>query len=245
MDLGIRDRVALVTGASKGLGLGVARALQEEGARVAISSRSPERIEAAAETIGARAYAHDAADVDAAARLVEQVSRDLGPPEIVVANSGGPPASPDALSFGLDQWRTAYETLVLGQIALIEASLPAMRQRGWGRILSISSSVVREPNQVLVLSTAHRSGLLAALKTIATQVAGDGVTINTLLTGMILTDRIRELGGDPAERAAAIPARRLGKVEEFAATAAFLCSEPAGYITGTTLLIDGGASRAV
>lgn len=245
MDLGIKDRVALVTGASKGLGFGVARALAAEGARVAISSRSPERIEQAAREIGARAYEHDAADVGGVGGLLEQVSRDLGPPEILVANSGGPPASPDALSFGHEQWRSAYETLLLGQIALIEAALPEMRRRGWGRILSISSSVVREPNPVLVLSTAHRSGLLAALKTIATQVAGDGVTINTLLTGMIMTDRIRELGGDPEQRAAAIPARRIGTVEEFGATAAFLCSEPAGYITGTTLLIDGGASRAV
>lgn len=245
MDLGITDRVALVTGASKGLGFGVARALATEGARVAVSSRSPERIEAAAQEIGARGYAHDAADADAAARLVQQVTRDLGAPDIVVANSGGPPASPDALSFGPDQWHAAYETLLLGQIALIEAALPAMRERGWGRVLSISSSVVREPNPALVLSTAHRSGLLAALKTIATQVAPDGVTINTLLTGMVLTDRIRELGGDPAQRASTIPAQRLGTVEEFAATAAFLCSNPAGYITGTTLLIDGGASRAV
>jgi 3-oxoacyl-[acyl-carrier protein] reductase len=120
-----------------------------------------------------------------------------------------------------------------------------MRERGWGRVLSVSSSVVREPSPVLVLSTAHRSGLLAALKTIASQVAADGVTINTLLPGVIATDRARELGADSPQRLSRIPVGRAGSVEEFAAAAAFLCSSHAGYITGTTLLIDGGASRSI
>jgi 3-oxoacyl-[acyl-carrier protein] reductase len=135
--------------------------------------------------------------------------------------------------------------LLLGAISLIEAVLPGMRERGWGRVLSLSSSVVREPNPVLVLSTAHRAGLLAALKTIATQVAGDGVTINSLLPGTIATDRLRSLGADNPDFIRTLPAGRLGTVEEFAAAAAFLCSEPAGYITGTTLLIDGGNSKSV
>ncbi len=245
MDLGIDGRVALVTGASKGLGLAVAGGLAREGARMAISSRSQDRIEAAAASIGARPFVHDARDADAAPRLVHTVEAELGPIDILVANSGGPPASPDALSFGLDQWREAYELLLLGQVSLIETALPGMRERGWGRVLSLSSSVVREPSPVLVLSTAHRSGLLAALKTIARQVAPDGVTVNSLLPGLILTDRTRELGADSPERMAEIPARRLGTVEEFAAAAAFLCSEPASYITGTTLLVDGGVSRSV
>ena len=245
MDLQIKDRVALVTGASKGLGLGVATALVREGVRVAISSRSPERIEAAASTIGARAFVHDASHADGAPELVAAVERELGPIDILVANSGGPPASPDALAFTLDQWRAAYEMLLLGQVALIQAALPGMRERGWGRVLSLSSSVVREPNPVLVLSQAHRSGLLAALKTIAKQVAGDGVTVNTLLPGLILTDRTRELGADQPERLAAMPLGRLGTVEEFGAAAAFLCSQPAAYITGTTLLIDGGVGQSV
>jgi len=245
MDLGIKGRVALVTGASKGLGHGVARALAAEGATVAISSRSAERIERAAAEIGARAYEHDAADAAGAARLVEQVQGDLGGLDIVVANSGGPPAALDALSFSLGQWRDAYEMLLLGQVALIEAALPGMRERKWGRVLSLSSSVVREPNPVLVLSSAHRAGLLAALKTIATQVAGDGITVNSLLPGLIATDRIRELGADSPDRVTGIPAGRIGTVEEFAAACAFLCSEQAAYITGTTVLVDGGASRSV
>jgi 3-oxoacyl-[acyl-carrier protein] reductase len=245
MDLRIEGRVALVTGASKGLGLGVASALAREGARVAISSRSSERVEQAADAIGARAFTHDNTDVDAAASLIDRVSEELGPVDILVANSGGPPASSDALSFSLGQWRAAYELLLLGSLALVEAALPGMRERGWGRVLSVSSSVVREPSPVLVLSTAHRSGLLAALKTIASQVAADGVTINTLLPGVIATDRARELDADSPQRLSRIPVGRAGSVEEFAAAAAFLCSGHAGYITGTTLLIDGGASRSV
>lgn len=245
MDLGIQGKVALVTGASKGLGLGVATALAREGAQVGISSRSAERIQAAAANIGARAYAHDTGNAEGAAALVQRVGEELGPIDILVTNSGGPPASPDALSFGLDQWRAAYELLLLGALALVEAALPGMRERGWGRVLSLSSGVVREPSPVLVLSASHRAGLLAALKTIAGQVAGDGVTINTLLPGVIATDRARELGAASAERMAQIPVGRPGTVDEFAAAAAFLCSSPASYITGTTLLVDGGAARSV
>jgi 3-oxoacyl-[acyl-carrier protein] reductase len=245
MQLGIEGRVALVTGASKGLGFGIARALIGEGATVAISSRSDERVERAAEELGARGFVHDAADVDAVPGLVSRVQDELGPIDILVANSGGPPASPDALAFNAEQWRSAYELLLLGAITLIGEVVPGMRERHWGRVLSVSSSVVREPNPVLVLSSAHRAGLLAALKTISRQVAGDQVTVNALLPGAIATDRSRELGADKPERLGQIPAGRLGTVEEFAAAAAFLCSEPAAYITGTTLLIDGGASRSV
>ncbi len=245
MDLGIEGRVALVTGASKGLGFGIARALAREGAKVAISSRSLERIDEASRAIGAQSFEHDAADAGHAPDLVRQVSEQLGPIDILVVNSGGPPASADALSFTLEQWRAAYELLLLGAVALTEAALPSMRERGWGRVLSLSSSVVREPSPVLVLSAAHRGGLLAAMKTFAAQIAADGVTVNTLLPGVIATDRARELGADSPERVRQIPVGRLGTVEEFAAAAAFLCSEPAAYITGTTLLVDGGASRAI
>lgn len=245
MDLGIAGKVALVTGASKGLGLGIAAALVDEGARVAISSRSAERIEVAAAGIGATGFAHDAAHVDGAADLVRRVEAELGPIDILVSNSGGPPATPDPLAFTLEQWRQAYDVLLLGAIALIEQVLPGMRERRWGRVLSLSSSVVREPSPNLVLSTAHRAGLLAALKPIARLVAADGVTVNSLLPGLIATDRTIELGADTPERLQELPARRLGTVEEFAAAAAFLCSERAGYITGTALLVDGGLTRSV
>jgi len=245
MDLGIQGKVALVTGASKGLGLGVAAALAREGATVAVSSRSQERIEASASSIGAHPFVHDAADVEGVPRLVQSVQQALGPVEILILNSGGPPASPDALSFTLDQWRAAYELLLLGAVALAQTVLPGMRERGWGRILSLSSAVVREPSPVLVLSASHRAGLLAALKTIARQVAGEGVTVNSLLPGVIATDRARGLGLLEEDRLAEIPAGRAGTVEEFAAAAAFLCSAQAAYITGEALKVDGGSTRAV
>jgi 3-oxoacyl-[acyl-carrier protein] reductase len=245
MKLGIEGKVALVTGASKGLGLGVAKALAAEGARVAISSTSSERILAAAERFGGHPFVHDAGDVAHVPTLVEEVQDRLGPIDIVVLNSGGPPAFSDALAPTHEQWRKAYEMLLLGAIALVQETLPGMRERKWGRVLSLSSSTIREPSPVLVLSSAHRAGLLAALKTIARQVAGDGVTINTLLPGLILTDRTRELGSDNPATVQQIPAGRLGTVEEFAAAAAFLCSARASNITGTTLLVDGGGTRSV
>jgi 3-oxoacyl-[acyl-carrier protein] reductase len=245
MDLGIAGKVALVTGASKGLGFGIAAALADEGVEVAISSRDRERIDAAARQIGATGFVHDMADVDGAKRLVDDVTQQVGPIDILVANSGGPPASPDPLSFTHAQWRAAYELLLLGAMALIENVLPGMRERKWGRVVSLSSSVVREPMPMLVLSESHRAGLLAGLKPISRIVAADGVTINTLLPGVIATDRARELGADSPENIAQLPALRTGRVEEFASAAAYLCSENAGYINGTTLLVDGGASRSV
>jgi 3-oxoacyl-[acyl-carrier protein] reductase len=188
---------------------------------------------------------HDTADAEKAPELVRQIEAELGPIEIAVINSGGPPAGPDALGFTLEQWRAAYELLLLGAISLIQAVLPGMRARQWGRVLSLSSSVVREPSPNLVLSSGHRAGLLAALKPIARLVAPDGVTINSLLPGVIATDRAVELGATAPERVAELPMRRPGTVEEFAAAAAFLCSERASYVTGTTLLVDGGMTRSV
>ena len=249
MDLGIEGRTALVTGASKGLGAGIARALAEEGATVAVSSRSRERIDAAAGSIGARGYVHESADLDSAHELIDAVEADLGPLDILVANTGGPPPGADPLGFSREQWEAAYHSLVLAPMALIERALPGMRERGFGRVVAVSSSAVREPIAVLMLSNAHRSGLLAAFKTLAREVAADGVTVNSVLPGRIATDRIVETAGsrEEAERRAReeIPAGRLGTVEELAAVAAFLCSERAAYVTGTAVLVDGGLTRSV
>ena len=249
MDLKIAGRVALVTGASKGLGRGIAAALAAEGAKVALTSRSRERIEAAAAEISAAgAFVHDSADLDAVSALVDSVEASLGPVDILVTNTGGPPPG-GPLDFGREQWEAAYRDLVLAPMALIDRVVPGMRERGWGRIVSVSSTAAEEPIDGLMLSNAHRSGTRAAFKTLARELARDGITLNTLLTGRILTDRIVSMAGsvDEAEAAAQsqVPARRLGTVEEYAAVAAFLCSEPAGYVTGTSIPVDGGLMRSL
>jgi 3-oxoacyl-[acyl-carrier protein] reductase len=250
MDFGLEGRVALVTGASKGLGRGIAAALAAEGARVAVASRSAERAAAAAEEAGAAAsFAHDTGDAAGAGGLVRRVEDELGPIDVLVTNSGGPPPGADPLSFDDEQWESAYRMLVLGPMALIRATVPGMRSRGWGRIVSVSSSAVREPIPVLTLSNAHRPGLLAAFKTMARAYAGDGVTFNTVLAGRIATDRLIDTAGsrEAAEAAARdeVPAGRLGTIEEYAAVAAFLCSEPARYVTGEAIRVDGGLTRSV
>jgi 3-oxoacyl-[acyl-carrier protein] reductase len=249
MDLELRDRVALVTGASKGIGKGIAAALAAEGARVAVASRSRERIEAAAAEIGARPYVFDAGDLDAVPALIDAVEGDLGPIDVYVANTGGPPAGADPLGFTREQWVDAHRTLLLSPMAIIERVLPGMRERGWGRVLAIGSSAVVEPLPSIQLSNAHRPGLVAAFKVLARETAADGVTFNTVHPGRIATDRIFDNAGsrDAAEAAAAseVPAGRLGTVEELADTAAFLCSARASYITGTALLVDGGLTRSV
>src|SRR2546421_10374241 len=249
MDLGIDGRTALVTGASKGLGLGIARALAGEGVRVAMASRWRERIEAAAaEVAGARAFVHDNADLDAADGLVGAVEEQLGTIDILIVNTGGPPAG-EPLGFTREQWEAAYRSLVLAPMALIERAVPSMREGGWGRIVNVSSDAVREPIPHLMLSNAHRSGTLAAFRTLARELAGDGITLNTVLAGLIATDRLVELAGGSREKVEKgareqVPAGRLGRGEEFAAAATFLCSEPASYITGAALAVDGGLLRS-
>jgi 3-oxoacyl-[acyl-carrier protein] reductase len=249
MDLELEGRVALVTGASRGIGRAVARELAGEGARVAVAARSLDRLAPVADELGATAFAHDNADLDGAAALLAKVSAALGPVEILVTNTGGPPPSPDPLGNPRDQWEQAYRTLVLGPLELIRAALPGMRERNFGRIVNIGSSSVREPIQGLMLSNSHRAATLAAFKTLARDLAGDGITLNTVLPGRIATDRIYALAGgqERAEASAVteIPARRLGQPEELAAAVAFLCSARASYITGTALLVDGGLTHLV
>jgi 3-oxoacyl-[acyl-carrier protein] reductase len=248
MDLGLQDRVALVTGASKGLGRGIAAALVAEGARVAIASRSQERIEASAREIGARGYVFDADDPGAVGDLVARIEADLGPIDVYVANTGGPPAGADPLAFTREQWEAAHRSLVVTPMAFLERLLPGMRERGFGRVVAIGSMAVSEPIDNLQLSNAHRPGLVAAFKVLARQCASDGVTLNHVHPGRIATDRMIATEGslDAAQELArkTIPAGRLGTVEELAAAAVFLCSVPAGYITGTSLLVDGGITRS-
>jgi 3-oxoacyl-[acyl-carrier protein] reductase len=247
MDLGLEGRVALVTGASQGIGFAIAQALAAEGAQVATSSRSRDSIEAAAGEIGARAYVHDMTDLDGAPALVESVEADLGPLAVLVTNTGGPPGG-DPLEFTREQWQDAHRELMLGPMALITSALPGMRERGFGRIVNVSSSAAREPIPGLMLSSAHRSGMLATFRTVAGKVAADGVTLNTILPGRVATSRLEHLYGslDEAEKVAReeVPAGRLGRAEEIGAVAAFLCSEEAGYVTAQALAVDGGLMKS-
>jgi 3-oxoacyl-[acyl-carrier protein] reductase len=250
MDLGLQGRVALVSGASAGLGRAIATELVAEGARVAIASRSRERIDATAASIGATGFVWDTADVDGAPALLRDVAEAFGEEaSIVVCNTGGPPPGEDPLAFTREQWEAAYRSLVLAPMALVEHALPGMRSRGYGRVLSVASVAVREPIPRIMLSSSHRAALVAAFKTVAQRVAADGVTLNTLLPGSFATDRIFSGHGSPeaAEEHArtTVPAARLGDPAELAALAAFLCSARAGYLTGETIAIDGGVTRSV
>jgi 3-oxoacyl-[acyl-carrier protein] reductase len=245
MDLGLNGRVALVMGASRGLGRAIAGSLAHEGARVALVSRSLETTEAAAEEIGgdAAGFVADATDLDRLAGLPGEVEARLGPIDILIANSGGPPLG-GALDHELDEWERAYRSLVLAPRVLAGAIVPGMRERGWGRIVNVGSGSTREPIPYLNLSNAHRMAAVGFLKTLAREVAGDGITVNTIATGTFATDRLADDSGslEPAEAAARerVPAARLGKPEEYGDLVAFLCSERAAYITGTTIPIDGG-----
>ncbi len=245
MDLGLKGRVGLVMGASQGLGCAIAAALVREGARVALASRSHERIEAAAAEIGSDAapFVANATDLERLAGLPVEVEAKLGPIDILVANTGGPPLG-GALDHEPEDWERAYRSLVLAPRVLAGAVVPGMRERGWGRIVNVGSGSTREPIPGLNLSNSHRMAAVGFLKTLAREVAGEGITVNTVATGTFATDRLADPSGslEPAEAAARerVPAGRLGRPEEYGDLVAFLCSERAAYITGTTIPIDGG-----
>ncbi|MBS1883584.1 MAG: SDR family oxidoreductase [Actinobacteria bacterium] len=250
MDLGIDGRVALVMGASKGLGRAIAGALAAEGARVAIASRSRERLDAVVEELDGRATAFvaDTGDLARMAELPGEVEAALGPVEILVANTGGPPIG-TALDNSLEEWEEAFRSLVLGLRVLVDAVLPGMRRQGWGRIVNVGSNSTVEPVPNLTLSNANRLAAIGFLKTLAGEVAADGITVNTIATGKFATDRLAANHGsmEAAERIGreTIPARRLGLPQEYGDLVAFLASDRAAYITGTVIPIDGGLLRSV
>jgi 3-oxoacyl-[acyl-carrier protein] reductase len=249
MDLGIEGKVALVMAASRGIGRGAAEALAREGARVALASRSAERLAEAAEGIEGETVTcvADTDDLERMATLPGEVEAELGPIEILVTNTGGPPLG-GALDHGLDEWDAAYRSLVLAPRVLIESVLPGMRERGWGRIVNVGSTSVREPIPGLALSNAHRMAAVGFFKTLASEVSGEGITVNTVATGRIATERIADESGslEPAKERARrdVPARRLGTPEECGDLVAFLCSERAAYLTGAVIPLDGGMLRS-
>ena len=249
MELGISGKTALVMGASRGLGRAVAAALAGEGARVAMASRSRDRLtEAAAEIEGeTTVLVADATDLDRLAALPGEVEQALGPVEILVTNTGGPPLG-GALDHPLAEWEQAYKSLVLAPRTLIEAVLPGMRERGWGRIVNVGSSSVREPIPGLALSNSHRMAAVGLFKTLASEVAAEGITVNTIATGRFATDRLASNweSWEEMERRAheGVPAARLGTPEEYGDLVAFVCSERAAYLTGTVIPLEGGLLRS-
>ncbi len=249
MDLGIGGRTALVMGASRGIGRGIARSLSREGTKVALCARNRGDLEeAAAELDGETVVIEaDSTDLDRLAELPAEVERLLGPLEILVVNTGGPPPG-GALDHAREEWELAYRSLVLAPKTLIEAAIPAMRERGWGRIVNVASSSVREPIAGLALSNAHRMATVGLFKTLSSEVAGDGITVNTIGTGRFATDRLAQMYGsiEAAEKVAGtdVPAGRLGTPDEYGDLVAFLASERAAYLTGAVIPLDGGLLRS-
>lgn len=256
MDLGLDGRRALVMASSRGLGLGIAEALAAEGAAVTITGRSADRLAAEAERISAHAVPLDLAEPDAAERLVSAARDAMGGVDVLVANTGGPPPGRMA-DVDLAALPRHFEVMVLRVMEVAALVVPDMRAAGWGRIVTVGSSGVLQPIPNLGLSNALRSALVGWSKSMANDLATDGITVNMILPGRIHTERVDELDAAAAERTgkspeevaaasrAAIPAGRYGRVEEFAAVAAFLCSERASYVTGGLIRVDGGMIRGV
>lgn len=262
MDLGLKGKRALVLGSTKGLGRGIAEALAEEGAIVALTGRKQADATAAAAEVaskyGATVYGlqFDSADAASAAAVVPAARAVLGDVDILVLNSGGPPPG-DISKVTSETWREQFQAQFLSFVEITNALLPGMRERKWGRILASSSSGVVLPIPNIGISNSLRSSLLAWAKTLSLEVAPDGVTVNTILPGRIQTDRVDQIDAANAERTgqtieqvkaastAAIPVGRVGTPEDYGAMAAFLCSEKAGYVTGSMVRVDGGSIRAI
>ncbi|NKB27120.1 MAG: SDR family oxidoreductase [Rhodobacteraceae bacterium] len=257
MDLGIKGKRALVSASSKGLGLGCAQALAEAGCNLVMNARGAEALEEAAEAIRAAhgvtvtTVAADVTTEDGRAALLDAA----GDVDILVTNAGGPPPGMWT-DWSRDDFIGALDANMLTPIALMQAALPGMMDRGWGRVVNITSMSVKAPIPVLGLSNAARTGLTGFVAGTARQVADKGVTINNLLPGIHATDRAISLDGGVADaqritpeqakanREATIPVRRYGTAEEFGATCAFLCSQHAGFIVGQNILLDGGVINA-
>jgi 3-oxoacyl-[acyl-carrier protein] reductase len=250
-------RTALVVGGTSGLGLAVGRRLAHAGFRVALAGRRVDiaRREAA-ELAAGLGVALDVTDTSSIAAAVTEVREHLGPIDVVVLNGGGPPRS-EAAGLDLAAARAAAELLLHGPIDVLNRCLPAMRERGWGRVVAIGSSAVQQPIPGLATSSMYRAALASYLKLLAEECAADGVTVNMVLPGRIATDRTAQLDAAAAQRTdrsiaevraaseATIPMRRYGTPEEFAAMAAFLCTDAARYVTGEQIKVDGGLVRAL
>lgn len=237
MDLGIGNRRAAVAAASRGLGFATAEALAAEGVSVAICGRQREVVEEAATRIGATPIVADVSTPAGAAGFVRDARDALGGLEILVANAGGPPPGRFADLSDPAEYQRAFELNCLSTIAMCAEAVPTMQAQQWGRIVAITSIAVKQPIPYLILSNTARAGVTGFLKTLAREVAPDGITVNSLQPDSHDTERIRALGVD----ASGIPAGTLGRPQDFGAIAAFLCSEHARFVTGAAIPVDGGA----
>lgn len=248
MDLGISGRRAVVTGASSGLGLSTAKALALEGARVVIVSRDGDKLARALDEFPAGsvvdALTADVADPERVDTMLREAREMMGGVDILVANAGGPPPGNFA-STPFEAYEAALRLNLLSTVAMCRAVVPMMRESRWGRILAITSTSVREPIEHLILSNTARAGVTGFLKTLAREVAPDGITVNSLQPGLHLTGRLAALYPDPAALASTIPAGIVGDPDDFGRVAAFMCSVHARFVTGTSVPLDGGALRGL
>jgi 3-oxoacyl-[acyl-carrier protein] reductase len=262
MDLGLTGRVAIVAAASKGLGRAVAEELAREGASVAICARTPGTlVEAAAhihKSTGSEVFhqALDAADSAAVASFVAAVEARFGRLDICVTNSGGPPSN-SFKNTRPEDWRSAVEQLLMSTVFFARETLPRMQKNKWGRLITITSSAVKQPVDGLLLSNSVRAAVTGLARTLANEYAADGITVNNVCPGYTRTARLDGLASTISARTGAkpgeifanwereIPARRLGTPQEFAAVVAFLASERASYVTGASIAVDGGLVRSL
>ncbi len=253
MDLGLQGKVAMVAAASKGIGLATAKLLAAEGCKVSICGRTEETLELAAAEIGeeTRSYVVDVSISEDLLWWVDQTRQDLGPVDIIVTNTGGPPAGTlDQMTD--EQWQSGFDSTLMNIIRLTRLVQPDMIASGWGRIVHITSLVAKQPSSVLPISSTLRSGIMALTKLQSKELAPKGITVNGVLPGHTLTDRQRHLADIRADRegitaeealtkqGSEVPVGRLATPEEIAAAVAFLCSTQASYVTGTSMLVDGG-----
>ena len=262
MDLGLDGKRALVAASSRGLGYAVARELALEGCDLVICARTPEPLEAAREALAqasdgeVHAVSADLSREEGIDRVLHRAREALGGVDILVTNTGGPPPG----AFGAhdrEAWRAAYELLLESVVTLVDGALDGMRREGWGRILTITSIAVKQPVDGLILSNSLRAGVTGFARTLANEVAADGITVNNLMPGYTRTERLDELAGSISEEeglepedvfrrwADQVPLGRVGEPREFAALAAFLASDRASYITGQSIAVDGGWIRAL
>jgi 3-oxoacyl-[acyl-carrier protein] reductase len=258
MDFGINGKVAMVAAGSQGIGFAVAESLAQEGCKVSICSRTEDGAAKAAAAIGrgAKGYACDVTNADQIVAWFERTAGDLGTPQILVTNTGGPPAG-SALDVSDEQWHKGIESTLLNVVRMVRQAVPGMKKAGWGRIVHVTSLVAKEPAKILTISTTLRSGLMSLTKLQAWELAQDGITVNSVLPGHTDTARQMHLieiraekeGIDLAEarrrQEDGTPMKRFANPSEIGDVVAFLCSAKSSYVSGTSLLVDGATTTAV